>query len=84
MAVGPFGAMPGGKAKPNSIITGTGPAAFSGVVSVNWMSTLMSGYAELSTWPTSRLVTTGTLPTVCFSVAVTFHSTFGTSFGTRP
>ena len=66
------------------MITGTGPFASAGVVSVSWISTLTSGYDELSTWPTSRFVTTGTSPTVCFSVAVTSHLTFGVFFGTRP
>ena len=59
------------------MITGTGPVAFAGVVSVNWMSTVTSGYDELSTWPTSRFVTTGTSPTFSFSVSVTSHFTFG-------
>ena len=35
--------------KPNSIITGTGPFASAGVVSVSWMSTLICGHLVLST-----------------------------------
>ena len=70
--------------KPNSIITGTGPVALAGVVSVNWMSTLIAGYALLSTCPTSCFVTAGTSPTVSLVVFVTSHVTFGASFGTRP
>ena len=69
---------------PNSMITGTGPFAFAGVVSVNWMSTSICGYAELSTCPTSFFVTTGTSPSVPFVVLVTSHVTFGVSFGRRP
>ena len=38
------------------MITGTGPFASAGVVSVSWMSTVIGGYAELSTWPTSFFV----------------------------
>src|SRR4051794_37486150 len=57
---GRFGPLPDGKPKPNSMMTGTGPAAFSGVVSVNWMFTVTSGYEELSTCPINRLVMTGT------------------------
>src|SRR5262245_56967673 len=41
------------KLKPNSIITGTGPAAPVGVVRVSWMSTVIDGQDELSAWPTS-------------------------------
>src|ERR1700744_4547921 len=50
----------------NCKMTGTGPAAFAGVVNVNWMSTVTRGYDELSTWPISCLVMAGTPPT--FSV----------------
>ncbi len=70
--------------KPNSIITGTGPFASAGVVTVSWMSTLISGHRELSTWPTSFRVTTGTSPTFSRVVSVTSQVTLGTSFGTRP
>src|SRR5262249_28616081 len=63
--------------KPKSIITGTGPVASAGVVSVNWMSTVISGYDELSTCPTSRLVMTGLSPTLSLVVAVTSHFTPG-------
>ena len=70
--------------KPNSIITGTGPEALAGVVSVSWMATVTCGYAELSTWPTSCLVTTGTVPLVPLVVPVTSQFTLGVSLGTRP
>ena len=66
------------------MITGTGPLALAGVVSVSWMSTVICGYDELSTWPTSFFVTTATSPTFCFFVSVTSHFTFGVSLGTRP
>ena len=66
------------------MITGTGPAAASGVVRVNWMSTVTSGYEELSTRPTSSFATTGTSPTFSFRVSFTSHLTLGVSFGTRP
>ena len=49
---------------PNIIITGTGLAAFAGVTSVIWISTVISGYGELSTAPISSLPTTGRPPTV--------------------
>ena len=76
--------MPAGKRKPNSIMTGTGPVAFAGVVSVISISTVIAGYFELSTWPTSFFVVTGTPPTVSGAVLVTSHFTGGTSFGTLP
>ena len=69
---------------PNIIITGTGPLASAGVTSVIWMSTVMPGYAELSTWPTSTLPMVGLSPTMPLAVSVTVHVTFGTDFGTRP
>src|SRR5450759_2747188 len=75
---------PGPKPPPNSSITGTGPAALAGVVNANWMSTVICGYAELSTWPTSVLEITATSPTVSLLVLVTSHVTFGTTLGTRP
>ena len=59
------------------MITGTGPRALAGVVSVSWMSTVTSGYDELSTCPTSCFVTIGTPPTVSVAVAVTSHFTAG-------
>ncbi len=40
---------PGGKLKPNCIITGTGPVAWAGVASVNWMLTVMFESEALST-----------------------------------
>src|SRR5262245_34596381 len=48
---------------PNIIITGTGPFASAGVTSVIWMSTVIAGYDELSTCPTSTFPTTGRSPT---------------------
>src|ERR1019366_5673411 len=72
------------KPPPNSMITGTGPAALAGVVNANWMSTVICGYAELSTWPTSCLAITGTSPTVSLVDLVTSHFTLGTTLGTRP
>src|SRR5215210_3215537 len=79
---GPFGAnpLPPNPPNPNSMITGTGPLASAGVVRVSWMSTVTAGYDELSTCPTSRLVTTGTSPTVCLAGAVACHVTGGGAF----
>ena len=68
----------------NSIMTGTGPVALAGVVSVNCMSTLMSGYDELSTWPTSFFVMTGTSPFISLVTEVTSHFTLGVTRGARP
>ena len=48
------------------------------------MSTLIAGQAELSTWPTSFLVTTGKSPTFSCVVLTTSHVTFGAFAGTRP
>src|SRR5712692_4180459 len=70
--------------KPNSIITGTGPLASAGVVNVSCISTVISGYDELSTWPTSFFVTTAVSPTLSLFVSVTSHFTLGVSLGTRP
>ena len=70
--------------KPNSIITGTGPLASAGVVSVSWISTVMCGSAELSTWPTSFLVMTATSPFFSCVVLTTSHLTLGSFCGTRP
>ena len=69
---------------PNSMITGTGRAAFAGVVKDNWMSTVTCGYDELSTCPTSCFVITATSPTDSFVVLVTSQLTLGVSFGARP
>jgi hypothetical protein len=66
------------------MITGTGPFAFAGVESVNWMSTVTWGYEALSTWPTSCFVRTGTSPFISRVVSITFHVTAGVFFGTRP
>jgi hypothetical protein len=65
------------------MITGTPPAAFAGVLSVAWISTLIAGYAELSTLPRSCLVTTGISPMVLLAVLTTDHATLGV-FGVRP
>src|ERR1019366_6932627 len=70
--------------KPNSMMTGTAPVAPAGVVNANPISTVICGYAELSTWPTSCLTITGTSPTVSLLVLVTSHVTLGTTLGTRP
>src|ERR1017187_7611725 len=77
---GPAGRFP----KPNSMITGTGPLALAGVVNVNSMLTVIAGYAELSTWPTIFLVTTGTSPFFSCVVPVTSQTTLGATLGTRP
>ncbi len=69
---------------PNMIMTGTGVLTSAGVTSVIWMSTVIPGNAELSTWPTSCLPITGRPPTVDSTVRVTDHVTLGTFFGTRP
>jgi hypothetical protein len=42
--------------RPNIIIRGTGLAASAGVTTVIWISTAISGCAELSTTPTSSLL----------------------------
>src|SRR5207253_10469998 len=72
------------KLNPNSIITGKGPFTLAGVVKVNWMSTLMSGYAELSMCPTSCFVITGSSPFLSSIVPVTSHVTLGVALGTLP
>src|SRR5215470_6979282 len=76
---GSFGA--GNFAGANIISTGTGPFALTGVTSIIDTSTLMAGYAELSTCPTSFFAITGVKPTNSWSVAATVHVTFGTFFG---
>src|SRR5215467_3016160 len=68
----------GSAAKPNIIITGTGPFASAGVTTLIWISTSIEGYDELSTWPLSIFATTGYLPTVVFTVSVTVQVTLGT------
>ena len=75
---------PGGKTKPNSMITGTGPLALAGVVSVRSMLTAIAGYAELSTWPASFLTIAGTSPFCSCVVAVISQVTLGVTLGTRP
>ena len=69
---------------PNIIITGTALAAFAGVTSVIWISTVISGCAELSTAPISSLPITRWPPTSNASVRLTRQVTFGTVRGTRP
>ncbi len=86
-------ALPGGppgrgpnalKSMPNSIINGTGPWAFMGVVSVSRISTWICGHFTLSTCPTSRRVMAGVSPIFSSDLLVTSQVTPGTSFGTRP
>jgi len=77
-------AAPGGKTKPNSIITGTGPGAFVGVVRVSWISTVMAGYEELSTWPASFFTVTGVLAFDSWAVLTNSQVTLGVLLGTRP
>ena len=60
-----------------------GRALLAGVVNVNWISTVICGYDELSTCPTNCFVITGTSPFVPLAVFVTSHVTFGASLGTR-
>src|SRR5688500_15543365 len=74
------GPAPGLRPNPNSVMTGTGPDAFAGVVSVNWTSTVICGYEELSTCPTSCFVITGTSPLMSVMVLVTSLFTFGVFF----
>jgi hypothetical protein len=66
------------------IITGTGVVTSAGVTSVNCTSTAIDGQAELSTWPTNCLPTTGKLPIVPRALSATVHVTFGTFGGIRP
>src|SRR4029077_13341676 len=58
-------------APPNTMITGTGAFALAGVLRDSCILTEISGYTELSTWPTSVLVTIGTSPTCSLAVLVT-------------
>src|SRR5580704_1244240 len=60
---------------PNSTITGTGPVALAGVVTLAWIFTSISGYEELSTCPTRVLVIVGIPPLTPLVDFVTFHST---------
>ena len=70
---------------PNIIITGTGLLAFAGVTTVIWMSTVISGYAELSTRADQLLADRPARPpTSNVFRPLTVHVTFGTFFGTRP
>src|ERR1039458_2577472 len=80
----PAGCRPGRPRPPNIIITGTGPFASAGTTSVIWISTVIAGNDELSTWPVSALPITGRPATVAVIVFVTVHVTFGTFLGTRP
>src|SRR5271157_1467917 len=84
--VGPVGTgpRPGPRTKPNSMITGTGPGALAGVVKVNWISAVICGYDELSTWPTSFLAITGTSPLFSLVALTTSQFTLGVTLGARP
>ena len=70
--------------KLSSIITGTGPAALAGVVSVRSMFTEICGYDELSTCPASLLVMMGTSPFISRVVLTISQFTFGVLRGIRP
>ncbi len=70
--------------KPSSMMTGTGPLASAGVVSVRSMFTVISGSAELSTCPTSVFVITGTSPFFSCTVLTTSQLTLGRFAGMRP
>ncbi len=69
---------------PNIISSGAGPFALTGSTTAILMSTVIAGWAELSTCPATRRATTGWPPTVVSMVSVTVHATLGTSLGTRP
>src|SRR5678815_3280597 len=77
----PAGAVP---PPPNIRTTGTGPFALFGVLSVASIVTFNSGYAELSTRPTSCFVMIGTLAVTPSVVLATVHVTFGMVLGRRP
>src|SRR5262245_18021372 len=93
-AVGPAGrvAEPGRVVAPrpknppqvNWIITGTGPPASAGVLSVTGISTFTLGYEALSTWPTSFLVMIGYLSFISRVVLTISQVTFGVFAGMRP
>src|SRR5437879_8769493 len=68
----------------NMIITGTGPFAFRGVTSVISTSTLIDGYAELSTCPTNCFSTTGKTPAFESVVFFTAQVTLRALGGMRP
>ena len=74
----------GSAALPNIIKVGTLPLALAGVTTVIWMSTVIAGYDELSTWPTSCFAITGMPATCAFTVCFNSHFTAGTPAGTRP
>src|SRR5579883_3370277 len=80
----PILARKGKPPNPNSIITGTGPFASAGVVSVSWISTLIAGYDELSTCPANCFVIAAKSPLLVLDVLVTSQRTDGTFPGTRP
>src|SRR5262245_37779501 len=83
---GVVGGTPSGSVPPplNMRTTGTGPVAFFGVLSVAMIVTFNSGYAELSTRPTSCFVTIGTSPVLPSVVRATLQLTFGIFLGRRP
>ena len=59
------------------------PGRVAGVFKVAWNSTLIAGYDELSTFPSSCLGRPAS-PFVPFAVLTTVHATFGAFFGVRP
>src|SRR5882757_9466748 len=78
-------------------MTGTGPEALAGRISVKEMFTVMAGHAELSTFPISRFVTLGTVgagprpppkpprpPGAGAFAGAGSQVTLGRSLGTRP
>src|SRR6185295_15602108 len=69
---------------PNIIRVGTLLFASAGVTTVIWMSTVIAGYDELSTWPTSCFAMTGIPATWAFTVRFNSQVTAGTRGGTRP
>src|SRR5690606_34634513 len=74
----------GQRGLPNIISTGTGPLTLVGSTTTMSISTLIKGYALLSTWPTNFFAMTGMRPTRSLSTISTFQVTLGTFSGTRP
>lgn len=72
------------KTKPNCMITGTGPAAWAGMVSVSAIVTDISGSEALSTCPANCFVMTGISPFVPEVLLVTSQVIAGMCFGVRP
>src|SRR5207245_11155650 len=75
---------PGMLPAPNIIRAGTAPFALTGTTTAILTSTVIAGWAELSTCPLTRRATTDWRPMVVSTVSATAHVTFGTSPGTRP